>query len=119
VVDLKRRDPHAVSLVYDTFLHFSDAEGAPVTRGAVVLDSNGNVELVRLSKVRHHVGGAGRSPHLKRHVAAWRNQPSRQPQIGKADHVIGVQVSEKHAVNGLPRDVELHETLQRAAPGVE
>ena len=79
--------------------------------GAVVLDANGDVVLVRLPKVSHHVGGAGRSPHLKRHVAAWRNEPSGQPQIRKADHVIGVQVGEKHALNGLPGDVELHETL--------
>jgi len=56
---------------------------------------------------------------LKRHVAARHDQPARQPEIWKADHVVRVQVGQEHALNVLPPYTELDQTLQRASSGIE
>src|SRR6185437_2403102 len=67
----------------------------------------------------HHFYGPSRTPHRKRNVAAWPDKPACQPQIRKADHVIGVQMREKHSLHILPLHLDLVEPLHGATTCVE
>jgi hypothetical protein len=119
VVDFERGDGDAVTLIHNSFANVLDPKHGTVRRHTVVLDANTDVVLVRLLEVRHHVGGADGPPHLERHVASRCNQPTRQPEIWKADDVIRVQVRKEDTANRLPRYLELRQSLQRTAARVE
>ena len=81
--------------------------------------TNVDVVLIRLLQVRHHLDGPARAPYTERNCSTLEHQPASQPQIGKANDVVGMQVREKDALYLPPSNVQLREPLQRAASRVE
>jgi hypothetical protein len=85
----------------------------------VVLNPPLNVELEGLLKVGDHLFRPRRTPNGQRAIASRTHQPTGEPQIGKADDVIGVQVGKEYGVDVLPSDLELGEALNRTASCVK
>jgi len=52
-------------------------------------------------------------------IASSAHEPTRQPQIRKANHVIRVKVREEYGIHILPPDSELRETLHSASTRIE
>src|SRR4029078_10081814 len=119
VIDFKGRDFHAALVINNSLTNIMDEEHDTVRSSAIVNLTNADVILERLLEVGNHFTGTQWTPHLKRHIAPCHYQPSRQPQIRKANDVIGVQVSEKNPVYILPSNLDLTQALQSAATRVE
>ena len=76
-----------------------------------------NVRLICLLKVRHHIGGAFRSPHLERRLAS--HNPGCEPQVGYAYDVVGVQVCQEQPVHARIVRPQLEQPLKRTASAIE
>src|SRR5215831_5608909 len=88
MIDFEGRDPHAAAFVGHSFTDVVRKELGAIASQAVVLNSHGDVVLVRLLQVGHHGAGAARAPDRKRHIPTRRDQPTRQPEIWKPYDVV-------------------------------
>jgi hypothetical protein len=119
VIHLKRRYLHTALLVYHSLTDILSEDNDAVGRCPVVVQPDADVVLIRLFKVRHHLLGSPWAPDVQRAAASSAHEPTRQPQIRKADHVIRMKVCEEYAIHILPPDSELGETLQSASTRIE
>ena len=95
VIHVKRGDLHTALLVYDSLTDILGEDNDAVGRRPVVVQPDPDVVLIRLLKMRHHLPGSPRTPDVQRTAAPSTHEPTRQPQIRKADHVIRVKMREE------------------------
>ncbi len=79
------------------------------------------VRLVRLCDVGDELLGTvwANDVHLFFSVAPSERQPAGQPEVGQADRMVGMKVSEEYGCNVLALDTGLGKPLHHAAAGIE
>lgn len=119
MVHFKHRDLQPAFVEHHALTDILREDHDAVGRCPVVVQPDADVELIRLLEVRHHLLRSPRAPDVERTIASRADEPARQPEIRKPDHVIRVQVREEDTVHVLPADFELGEALQRPTARVE
>src|SRR5579872_5965352 len=84
----------------------------------IIVQTDANVILVRLLQMAYHSLRAPWPPHGE-WDSTFSDEPSGQPQVRNANHMIGVQMSEKKPVHFSPRYLKLHQTLECPAAAVK
>jgi hypothetical protein len=93
VIHVKRGD--LTRSIFDSLTDILDEDNDALGRRPVVVQPDPDVVLIRLLKMRHHLPGSPRTPDVQRTAAPSTHEPTRQPQIRKADHVIRVKMREE------------------------
>lgn len=114
-------DLHAVAFIDDALRDVLGANGDTRQRQPFTVVADTDVCAESLLQRRHHGLGTSRAEdlHRSRSTTERRRQPAGQPQIREADRVIGVQMRKKYGRHGGQRNVQLPQSLRRAATAVE
>jgi hypothetical protein len=118
MVDLDRRYFHAALFIDEARINLAQIDQNAFRTQPVVGYPDADIEIECLPQMRHHVLGARRSPYRQRPVSPA-EQPAGQPRIGKPHDMVGVKMGKKYPIDVLPADLDLGETLQRAAADIE
>lgn len=119
VIDREGGDSNAATVVDDTVRNFDRTELCPCRGCAVVGLTKPNVEWECLTEMRRHAVRAARAPHGERPVPSWAHEPSRQPQVGKPNDVIRVEMSQQDGIDVSPANSCLLQALQGAPPRID
>src|SRR5258708_27171931 len=99
MVTPERRDLHAVAFIDDAFADVLTAEHGTLRRQLFVhIAAHMDVEGIGLFEMFPHVSRSGGAPHLQRNIPS--HDPTRQPEIGNSNHVIGMKMSEEECGDG-------------------
>src|SRR5687767_8985030 len=98
MIHLESCDRKIAIAQYDALADFLGQNGYSIRRSSVVRQAKPDVEFVSRFEMRDHVLRAPRSPHTKRPGSPWTYQPPCQPEVGKTDHMIGVEMRQEYAI---------------------
>src|SRR5436190_3108587 len=118
MVNYKGGDLHACLIIHRTFADLrADYPDAFLRELLIHVSSNVNIKRKCVQQLVHHAACAGRTPHLKRSLTAFR--PWRQQQIRNGNDVIGMKVREKNFVEIARADARFDGSQGRTAAAIE
>ena len=121
MVDLKRGDLDAALLVHHALLELGDFWPHVFWHQVLVGGAGADVPVVGLDQALHQLARAGRAVDAKRPFAlrVRHVQPARQPEVGNAHDVVGMQVRDEQTVELPEPHAGLQQALRHAAPAVD
>src|SRR5437867_4980195 len=113
VIDGKRRDLHAIPVVNSAFRDVLGNDGYAARRKLLVGEPAPDIQLECLFEIGHQVACSRWSGYAKRlgPPAEWSRQPSSEPEVRDAHHMIGMEMRQKYRRNFAQGDIELPQPL--------